>query len=113
MSEAPRYNEIDPGIVDVVRLLNDNGFQTIASCQGGEGHACEFPNVRIRLGISCGGTSYEYDNTRRRLCQFLLSKGFSGFSVKTVTAHQKTCLPEAYSFVEVEFWSTDFMPKEK
>lgn len=42
------YNEIDPKIKPFVEWLQSKGFNTIASCQGGRGHACKHPWVRIR-----------------------------------------------------------------
>ncbi|MFC2098972.1 hypothetical protein ACFLSP_04420 [Bacteroidota bacterium] len=32
-------NELDPGIKDVVILLNEHGFDTFESCESGEGHS--------------------------------------------------------------------------
>lgn len=38
---------LDPGIADVVKLLNNLGVETFESCQGGEGHAYLEPTVRF------------------------------------------------------------------
>jgi hypothetical protein len=38
---------MDPGIIRVVRLLQEAGVETCQSCQGGEGHAYEWPAVDV------------------------------------------------------------------
>jgi len=42
-----KQNDIDPGIVKEVRVLADNGVETIESCQGGQGHPFPEPTVRF------------------------------------------------------------------
>lgn len=94
------YDEIDPGIVDLVRMLNENGFRTTGSCEGGarhSDHSFSLPTVQI-------AAHPDLDETRKSLCQFLIGRGAEGFSVKTVSMHQKSEMPEPYSYVEVEFW---------
>ncbi len=44
--------ELDPGIVDHVRVLQEAGIETTESCQGGDGHAFPEPTVRF-----CGDNS--------------------------------------------------------
>lgn len=92
------YCELDAEIVPLVRLLNENGFTTTHSCQGSEGHSFKCPTV----GVLSNG---DLDETRKALCAFLLSKGAEGFTVKTVSMHQRSEIPESYSYVEVELWS--------
>lgn len=38
---------IDAGILPAVEILNNNGFETFESCEGGEGHAYFEPTVRF------------------------------------------------------------------
>jgi len=38
---------IDAGILPAVEILNEQGFETFESCQGGEGHCYEDPTVRF------------------------------------------------------------------
>ena len=38
---------IDKGILPAVEILNENGFETFESCEGGEGHAYCEPTVRF------------------------------------------------------------------
>jgi hypothetical protein len=91
------YAALDPEIVPLVRRLNEGGFPTICSCQGGDGHAFKHPTIQVRrLG--------DLDATRKALCALLLKIGTEGFSVKTVSMHQKSAAPEPYSYVEVELW---------
>ncbi len=89
--------EIDPGIRRLVDLLNDVGFPTIGSCEGGEGHQFARPTVQVR-------PPGDLDNARKRLAEFLIKRGAQGFTLRTVCLHQKSAEPEEYSFVELEFW---------
>ncbi len=38
---------IDPLILPAVKILNNHGFETFESCQGGEGHCYHEPTVRF------------------------------------------------------------------
>ena len=38
---------IDTGILPVVKVLNQHGFKTFESCEGGEGHCYNEPTVRF------------------------------------------------------------------
>lgn len=38
---------LDPLIAPVVQILNEHGFKTFESCQGGEGHCYPEPTVRF------------------------------------------------------------------
>jgi len=97
VSEEDFWSDIDEGIRDLVRLIMDDGFRTMGSCEGGEGHCFNLPTIQIE-------NQSDLDTTRKELCAFLLEKGLSGFTVKTVSMHQKSLIPENYSYVEVEFW---------
>lgn len=92
-------NSIDPEISAFVELLNESGFPTIGSCQGGPSHQFARPTVQVRR------PGEDFDETRKALCAFLLERGVEGFSVKTVAMHQRSVAPEAYSYVEVELWT--------
>lgn len=39
--------ELDPDIMEIVRILRFNGVETFESCQGGKGHVSELPMVRF------------------------------------------------------------------
>lgn len=39
--------DIDPLILPAVKILNEHGFKTFESCQGGEGHAFFEPTIRF------------------------------------------------------------------
>jgi len=94
------FGQIDSGIAEVVAKLNDNGFQTIGSCEGGDGHTFHLPTIQVQA-------SGDLDLARKTLCRFLLSRGVSGFTVKTISMHQKSEHPEDFSYIEIEFWSQD------
>jgi hypothetical protein len=49
-----RENDIDPGIRHEVRVLLENGVETIESCQGGQGHPFPEPTVRFTGGAGEG-----------------------------------------------------------
>jgi len=38
---------LDKGIERAVLLLREKGIETVASCEGGEGHACHEPTIRF------------------------------------------------------------------
>jgi hypothetical protein len=40
-------SNIDPLILPVVQILNEHGFKTFESCQGGKGHCYPEPTVRF------------------------------------------------------------------
>lgn len=44
---VPPWEEIDPGILEIVRVLHANGVETCQSCQGGPGHPYEYPTVEF------------------------------------------------------------------
>lgn len=96
------YDTIDPGIVGLVRLLNESGFSTIGSCEGGEGHTFSLPTIQIANRGTIAAT-------RQELCTFLLSRGAHGFTISEVYMHQSSHDPEPYSYVEVELWSQDIL----
>jgi hypothetical protein len=45
MKQLP--HDIDPLILPAVQILNEHGFKTFESCQGGEGHAFYEPTIRF------------------------------------------------------------------
>lgn len=45
---------LDTGIAPVVHFLNEFGFETFESCEGGEGHAYPYPTVRFHGDIGMG-----------------------------------------------------------
>lgn len=40
-------HDIDPLILPAVKILNEHGFETFESCQGGEGHCYPEPTIRF------------------------------------------------------------------
>jgi hypothetical protein len=47
-SDGANCHRMDPGIEHEVRVLWENGVDTVESCQGGSGHAFAVPTVRFR-----------------------------------------------------------------
>ena len=46
------YSNLDPKIKKAVRLLRTAGFETMTSCQGGDGHAFKKPTIGITINHS-------------------------------------------------------------
>ncbi len=90
--------QIDPGIADAVRFLNANGFSTFGSCEGGTDHLSDLPTIQVAV-------HGDLDAERNRLCRFLLECGVTGFTVRTVSMHQRSERPEPFSYIEFEAWS--------
>lgn len=97
-------NNIDIEMRELVSLLRHEGFPTITSCSGGEGHAFPDPTVRF----ACGGLETAGE-LMDRLVRRLIDYGYIGFhvsvsyqvsgAVKDNTIHPIFWAP----FVEVEF----------
>ena len=50
---------LDKGIKKEVEILNENGIETFASCQGGNGHSYPEPTVRFHGDISEGFKAFD------------------------------------------------------
>lgn len=95
---------LDPGIAATVLYLRGGGFDTFTSCQGGEGHAFNMPTIRINPHGDMG-------ETEKRLAEYLIKGGYSGFYIKQINSYQTEPVPWVVegdnwpqSFIEVEFW---------
>lgn len=53
-ASEPPWDEIDPGILPIVKIFYEEGVETYESCQGGRGHAYPYATVRFHGGISEG-----------------------------------------------------------
>ena len=51
MNTTLDIENLDPGIKNIVKLLNDNEIKTFESCEGGNGHAFSEPTVRFHGGV--------------------------------------------------------------
>jgi len=99
----PIEGELDPGIAPVVELLRRKGFNTFASCEGGEGHAFTHPTVRIEpLSI------YYMSGNAIELALVLSVAGYQGYSIKQINSFQVSPVPwtgqPGLNYIEVEFW---------
>jgi hypothetical protein len=94
------YQDVDPGIRPIVKLLNEAGFETFTSCQGGEGHSFFRPTV----GIFVHGDYFEFrekfvEFLKPHVGRFILNlKSDHGFSRSAVT---QTCYLELYSLDDI------------
>lgn len=87
------WDEIEPVILPTVKLLNDGGYTTFASC---EGHGRR-PWVRLNW------------DEPFILAEFLHEHGAEGFSIIT---HRQFISPRrVIRFLEVEFFGRDSLPK--
>lgn len=55
-SQGMDYSRMDAGIAPWVKLLNENGIETLESCEGGLGHAYPEPTIRLH-GVESYGWS--------------------------------------------------------
>ena len=70
--------DLDDGIRDAVLLLNQGGFRTFTSCEGGRGHAFQ----QETIGLEIKGSYFPF---QRRLVRFLRSHGKKHFTINLVT----------------------------
>jgi hypothetical protein len=79
-SEIPPHNinHLDEGVRNTVLLLNEGGFQTFTSCEGGRGHAFQHETI----GIDLNGPFSAFE---KRLIRFLRSHGMTQFSISLMT----------------------------
>ena len=81
------WDEMDPGIRDVVRYLRDLGFDTHYSCEGGKGHMCEYPLVALLAHTET------LESLRRRAVSALLRGGYRDFRSTIRFSHGATDRP--------------------
>jgi len=95
------YQDVDTGIRPIVKLLNEAGYETFTSCQGGEGHSFFRPTV----GIFVHGNYFEF---REKFVEFL-NPHVSRFSLILRSEHvfgrcstvTQTCYLELYSLDDI------------
>lgn len=99
MSNIP-WNDIDIEMHPVVKILNDEGIITFASCCG---HGKNWPWVNCRI-------SEDYEE--KDIINALVKHDYCGFSVMNVRFVNRREDPiregEKYHFWRLEFWSEDF-----
>ena len=71
-------NDLDEGIRDTVVLLQQGGFRTFTSCEGGRGHSFRHATIGIEL-------EGPYSTFQRGLVRFLRSHGIENFTISLVT----------------------------
>jgi hypothetical protein len=81
------WDELDPGIRDVVRYLRDLGFDTHYSCEGGKGHMCQYPMVALLAHTET------LESLRRRAVSALLRGGYRDFRSTIRFSHGATDRP--------------------
>ena len=87
----PPWDVLDPGIVDVVRVIHEAGFETIASCQG---HGSEDAWVMV---LPPEGKAWV---TARALGELLVDTGWDGQAVVSI----RWALREPELWIEVRWW---------
>jgi hypothetical protein len=91
---------LDPRIAPLVIKLNEEGFITSGSCQGGENHLHELPTVIFE-------PQADLPKSRQKLKTWLLEQGISGFTIEEVYYYQNKENPEPYSRLRLQFWNQD------
>ena len=82
--------DLDEGICDAVLLLNEAGFKTFTSCEGGWGHSFRHETIGLEL-------DGDYRFFQKKLVGFLRSNGIENFTISLVTDY-----PKGRSFVYLE-----------
>lgn len=54
----PPWEELDDGILPIVKVFYEEGIETFESCQGGPGHCFPEPTVRFYGGIDQGWKAF-------------------------------------------------------
>lgn len=104
------WSEVDEEIKPLVRALREDGFVTVASCQGGNGHTKNLPWVSIQPN------TFEYfrvhettlEDLEDTLVDWLIDRGFVGFEthiVKSYQASKHQWKPTENACVQIKFWS--------
>ena len=81
-SEHMDPRELDAGIRDAVVLLQEGGFRTFTSCEGGRGHSFQ----HVTIGLELEGS---YTTFHKKLVRFLRSHGMENFTISLVTDYPK------------------------
>lgn len=88
------WHKIDPKVRFAVRVLNEAGINTIASCEGHHG---------INPWVNCELESED------KIAKALHDAGARGFSVKKTTDYISP--KRAHCYLEIVFWNQDCLPK--
>jgi hypothetical protein len=96
-------NDLDDGIRDSVVLLQQGGFRTFTSCEGGRGHSFQHATIGLQL-------EGEYPTFQRKLVEFLRSQGMQNFTISLVTDFHPD-YPEGKNSVYVE--GLDLLSEDK
>ena len=80
-SEHMDPRELDAGIRDAVVLLQEGGFRTFTSCEGGRGHSFQ----HVTIGLELEGS---YTTFHKKLVRFLRSHGMENFTISLVTDYR-------------------------
>ena len=95
---------LDPEIKELVIALRAAGFSTFTSCSGKEGHAFNKPTVRMSLYDYKTYKNADFNDERRRLYEFLESRGHIGFKIMQHYDYQSQ-----YAFIELEFYNLEHL----
>lgn len=108
MNDNLDYSQLDPLIVDEVRLIRKAGFNTIGSCQGGKGHGMVCPTVLMVPDPAPNERSITF--LRHDLAKVLVLAGYHGFSLMERWTYQSNFIPwtgdmdRGRGILIVEFW---------
>ena len=106
MSKTPREDKLDPLIMPVVKLLNHNGFPTMASCDSGEGHAWPLPGVFV---VVQRRTPNEIIDDMDVIAELLNLSGFIGFTIGYERVHQEPGKTATYVYYNIQFFDQDVL----
>ena len=92
----PPWDELDPGIVDRVRVLHKAGLLPWSSCQGGPGHLKWYPHILVATSLQT------LDEDEKKVVEALLASGEKRFSVARVFHYEESATPDAQFPVTLE-----------
>lgn len=82
------YSKLDAGIAPLVRLLNEAGYTTIGSCQGGVGHprvTCSPSNRPGRAFVTVEGTG---EDLTEKLDGLLKRHSYEGYNITLLKSNK-------------------------
>ena len=113
MTQRPKNDRIDPLILPVVTILNENGYKTSASCQGGEGHSWPLPGIHVIDTF----TEKEYGehhprNVIRWIARRLQDNNYYGFTIGWEAAFQNGIDEPAFRYFHIQFFDQETLTDE-
>lgn len=92
-------NGLDPGIIDIVIGLREDGFRTFSSCEGGNDHAFVYPTVLLYTQPFQSLTDLVED-----FVHWASNQGHKYFDIHEVRRYNSHAEIVSDYWIHVEFW---------